>query len=215
MSEKNRLAIAVMLGLLVAGAVYVTRANHAALSPIASVERSIGGTGELSPAPDTYLTLCLPSDWKTNATCQQLLADTAKPNFAKLRKVADTKIYVDGQPDFEHRFQSGNNTGPIKTLPCVLVQHKGHTDKWSGERTLRAEVELDMCLKKILCHPKPDPEPEKPTPKPEEPKTDVPELPDVTPPEETPLAPDDTLGVLLSAIAGGVVSWFVMFTRKT
>lgn len=221
MKTRNRNTIAAVLGILVAGSLMLTTGGND--SPSASLatplvyEQAIGGNAALSPEPDCYLTICLPKNWQSDATCKQLIADTAKPNFARLRRAATTKIYIDGNPDFEHRFQSDSNSGPIKTLPAVLVQSNGETTKWSGERVLRAEVELDTRLRSILCHPRPKPEPT-PTDEPaptsiEEP---IPDLPDEVPPPESPLPADDnTLGIVLSALVGGVVAWLAMFNRKT
>jgi hypothetical protein len=205
--NRNKFAVAAIIVAMIVGALALTwHSSHA--PQVASVAQSIGGNAWLAGTPDTYLTICLPKNWRSDPRSQQLLADTAKPNFARLRQAGATKIYVEGNADFEHRFHSA-----VGSLPAVCAQDgDGTTYKWSGDNVKYAESQMDGCIRKLLNRPKPDkPEP-KIDPKPE-PKNG-PELPDVNPMQPAVLASDiDPVKMILVCAACGIGAWAVVFRR--
>lgn len=203
--KRNKFAVVAIIATMIVGALCLSWRTH--VPQVASIATSITGNSSLVGSPDAYLTICLPKDWKSDPRSQQLLADTAKPNFAKLRQAGATKIYVEGDADFEHRFHSA-----VGQLPAVCAQDgDGKTYKWSGDNCRLAESQMDGCIRKILCHPHPDkPEP-KEDPKPE--PSDRPTLPDVnTTPTAITSDIDPTKMILVCAVCG-FGAWAVVFRR--
>lgn len=205
---KNRIMVIGLIALMAVGAIALTvHRAPAKYSLQSAIATSIGGNAKLAPQPDTYLTVCLPKNWQSDPVSKQLMLDTGKPNFTRLRQVAATKIYVQGDADFEHRFH-----GPVQTLPAVLVQTPdGATAKWSGANCKLAESQVDGCLRKLLHRPKPEPEkPETPEPA----KPSGPELPDSptvnNPPSEEINKP--AVGVILGLV--GLAVWGIMFRNR-
>ncbi len=215
--NRNRFAIAAIVATLIVGVVSLTWTTKRPPVQIASAMHdalnTIGGNASLVPAPEQYTVVCFPQNWQTDAASQKLIAEMKKPAFNRVLHSTTPRIYVDGDPDFEHRFQSDANTGPISTahLPTVVaIDHGRNVGCWSGQNCGKIALEIENCFPKLNPL-----KPKEPEVKPEPAPVDRPKVPDIVDTHEpakteepnTPLA-IGIVGVVCAAV------WGIMFRNR-
>lgn len=214
--SRNRIAVAAILATLVLGVISLSWPAHRPVQLATAVHaalESIGGNATLAPAPEQYTVVCFPQNWRTDACSQKLLAEMKKPAFNRVLHETCVKVYVDGDPDFEHRFQSDTNSGPISTakLPTVVaIDHGQKVGCWSGQNCGKISLDIENCFPKLPFGPKPAEPTVKPEPQPERPH--VPDIADTHEPAKTE-EPNTALAFGLIGVVC-VCVWGIMFRNR-
>lgn len=171
---KNRVVIAVVLGVLVGGVTLLSTHSAPVLRPLlahlstcpcnpcdcgdncqCALERQVTGTGQMTESPAAYTIVALPKDYKTNNLSQEVIQQFATSDtLHNLRAKTEVLTMVEGNP----LLQSGGPLSGIKWFPTVAVIDGDQLlFKRSGGYCTNLEADLDNenVLEQLGCRPHP------------------------------------------------------------